>query len=105
MATSPMMPMMQGAENPTEAAEPGEEMNDGSTELCIKVAPDGQISVYKEGGEAEGAEQAAQPVADIGQALAWCLKEFKAIDQTRGGEQGGFDSVDAPQPLSRGSMR
>ena len=106
MATNPMMqsPMGQEQEGPAEEAMPGEEA-DGSTELVIKITPDGQISVYKEAGEDESAEQAAQQVSEIGQALAWCLKEFKAIDQTRGGEQGGFDSVDAPQPLSRGSMR
>ena len=103
MATNPMMrPMMgQEAESPAEDAMPGEEA-DGGTELVIKIDASGQISVYKEAGEDESAEQTAQQVSDIGQALAWCLKEFKALDQ--GGDaqsqfQAGFGAEAKPQRM------
>ncbi len=98
MATNPMMPPqnmpMQDAETPAEAAAPGEEADTG-VELCIKIADDGSISVYKETGEDETAEQSAQPVADIGQALAWCLREYKGLD--RQGAESQFDAGFGPQ--------
>ena len=92
MATSPMMPPAMGQDG----AEP-DEADDGGTELCIKVGQDGTISVYKESREGESAEQGAQQVGDIGQALSWCLREYKALS---GGDaesqlQAGFGS---PQP-------
>ncbi len=76
MATMPMQaqPMPAG----DEMAEPA---GAGGIELCIKIAGDGSISVYKETGEDESAEQGAQQVGGIGEALQWALKEFKAMSQ------------------------
>lgn len=54
---------------------------DTGTELCIKVASDGTLSVYKEVGEDEGGEQAAQPAADIGAALKMILDMYKGLSQ------------------------
>jgi hypothetical protein len=104
MATNPMMqsPMGQEQEGPAEEAMPGEEA-DGGTELVIKVGADGSISVYKEAGEDESAEQTAQQVSDIGQALAWCLKEFKALNAGGGDAQSqfqaGFGAETKPQRM------
>lgn len=105
MATYPPQqraPMGDDAESAAEDGMQGEEADTG-TELCIKIGADGQISVYKEAGEDETAEQSAQPVSDIGQALAWCLKEYKAM-ATQGKDatsqlQAGFG--DAQQPAQR----
>ena len=99
MATTPMMqsPMGQEQQGPAAQAMPGEEA-DGSTELVIKITPDGQISVYKEAGEDESAEQTAQQVSDIGQALAWCLKEFKALNAGGGDAQSQFQAGFGEQP-------
>ena len=73
------------------------EADDGSTELCIKIDQDGTISVYKETGEDETAEQSAQQVQDIGQALAWCLREYKAMGQAGAESQlkAGYASASA----------
>lgn len=93
MATLPMMQAPMGQENAGEGAE-----DDGSTELCIKIAQDGTISVYKEVGEDESAEQTAEQVGDIGQALSWCLKQYKAMSgdsDAMGQLQAGFGG---PQP-------
>lgn len=81
MATSNMMqrPMGRDAESPIEDAA-------GGVEFVIKIGEDGHISVYKEAGEDEAAEQTAEQVADIGQALSWCLREYKAMS-------GGKDAV------------
>ena len=64
MATNPMMqqPPMADPETQADAAAPGEDQDDGSTELCIKIAQDGTISVYKESGEDEAAQQCACPL-------------------------------------------
>lgn len=93
MATSQMMPspMGQGAESPADDAA-------GGVELVIKISEDGQISVYKEAGEDESAEQTAEQVGDIGQALSWCLRQYKAMsgDSDAVGQlQAGFGG---PQP-------
>lgn len=81
MATSPMMQPAMGQDGAELA-----EADDGSTELCIKISQDGTISVYKETGEDEAAEDSAEQVGDIGQALSWCLREYKAMS-------GGKDAV------------
>lgn len=54
----------------------------GSVELCIQIAPDGGMTVYKEMPGADGQQQESerQQVADIGQALAAVLKLYKAMD-------------------------
>ena len=106
MATNPMMqqPPMADPEDQNEAPEPGAEQDDGSTELCIKIAQDGTISVYKESGEDETAEQSAQQVSDIGQALAWALKEYKSMDSR--GATSQFDAGFGAKPPAqqRGMM-
>jgi hypothetical protein len=44
--------------------------NDGSTEVCIKIAADGSLSVYTETADTEEtAEQGAQPAPDVRSAL------------------------------------
>ena len=100
--------MGQDVESAAEDGMQGEEADTG-TELCIKIADDGQITVYKEMGENETAEQSAQPVSDIGQALAWCLKEYKALN-TQGKDatsqlQAGFGGDQPQQPQRGGMMR
>lgn len=80
MATSPMMP---GAEPPMQPEMEGE----GGAEICIKVAADGSLSVYMEGGEGESQPQ---PVADIGQALKAALELYRSMPQPGGGEQEQF---------------
>lgn len=76
MATSPMMP---GAAAMPEEPEGGP----GEAEICIKVAPDGSLSVYMEGGPAESQPQ---PVADIGQALKAALELYRGLDLPNGGD-------------------
>lgn len=83
MATPPMMQQAPMGQDGAQAAD----ADDGSTELCIKIAQDGTISVYKEAGEDETAEDSAEQVGDIGQALSWCLKQYKALSN------GGGDAV------------
>ena len=99
MATSPMMQpaMSQDGSEPAEA-------DDGSTELCIKIAQDGSISVYKEVGEDETAEDSAEQVGDIGQALSWCLKQYKSLNgdgDAVGQLQAGFGGPQ-PKPVMAG---
>lgn len=69
---------MPPTEMPTEEAPQA-----GAVEICIKVAPDGRLSVYKETGE-EGAMAAPaeeQPAADIGQALKLALDLYRGLDR------------------------
>ena len=103
MATNPMMQAAGASMTP---ADPMQETA-GAVEICIKVAEDGSLSVYKESGEAEGAEAAATPAGDIGQALKIALDLYRELGASpTGGERGGFDSVSAPQnPMAKGSMR
>ena len=68
---------------PTPGA-PEAEMGDGSTEVCIKIAPDGSLSVYAEGGENEGGEQTAQPAADVGAALKIALDLIRKAQAAAG---------------------
>lgn len=60
-------------------------MSDGSTEVCIKIAPDGSLSVYAEGGENEAGEQSAQPAADVGAALKIALDLIRKAQAAAGG--------------------
>ena len=90
----PTMDQMPGAGQDMAAAD-----NDapGSTELCISVAADGSLSVYKEsGGEESEQESQRQPAADIGQALALVLKLYKGLDQQAASSQ--FDAGFGSQP-------
>lgn len=99
------MPPMPPTQQPTMDQMPGagQDMmaNDtdapGSTELCISVAADGSLSVYKEsGGEESEQESQRQPAADIGQALALVLKLYKGLDQQAASSQ--FDAGFGSQP-------
>ena len=71
----------------------------GGTELCIKVAADGTMTVYKETGDGQG-EQTAQPAADIGAALKMVLDMYKGMSQP-GAEQ-AFDDGFGAQPEQPG---
>ena len=51
---------------------------DDGVKLCIQVAEDGGLSVYKD----DGQDGERQQVSDIGQALAAVLKLYKAMDQS-----------------------
>ncbi len=93
------------AETPMEEAAPGKEMDTGATELCIKIDQDGTISVYKETGADETAEESAQPVADIGAALAWVLKTYKGLGNQGAASQfqagfGGGRPAQGPNPMA-----
>lgn len=74
----------------------------GSVELCIQIAEDGSISVYKEMPGADGAQQESerQQVSDIGQALAAILKLYRAMDQGNNDARKQFAEGfgDAPKP-------
>lgn len=55
----------------------------GSVELCITIAKDGSLSVYK---EAEGQESARQPADDITQALKMVLMLYREASPTADAE-------------------
>ena len=81
MATQPMMqPMADPAADQGQGADTDEA---GSVELCIEVAVDGSLSVYKEMGDNENGEAAEmkQPAADIGAALKMVLDLYKSLGQ------------------------
>lgn len=69
---------------------------DTGTELCIKIAEDGSLSVYKEVGEDDSGEQNAQPAADIGAALKMILDMYKGLSQS-GGDQAFDDGFGSQQ--------
>jgi len=90
MATSPMMPGASGMPETEDA----DEAASGEAEICIKVAPDGALSVYMEGGKGE---TQPQPVTDIGQALKAALEMYRSLERPNGGDDqqqfaGGFQS-------------
>lgn len=115
MATKPMM----AGSGPADYADselPDDGMSPdnnpaGSVELCIQIAPDGGMTVYKEMPSQDGAQQESerQEVGDIGQALAAILKLYRAMDQ--GGKdatsqlQAGFGEDQPQQPQRGGMMR
>lgn len=74
----------------------------GSVELCIQIAPDGGMTVYKEmpGADGEQQESERQQVSDIGQALAAVLKLYKAMDQGNNDARKQFTEGfgDTPKP-------
>ena len=82
----------------------------GSVELCIQIAPDGGMTVYKEMPGQDGAQQESerQQVADIGQALAAILKLYKAMGTANQDAtsqlQAGFGGAQQ-QPQRGGMMR
>ena len=92
--------------------EAGQPDNDpaGSVELCIQVAADGSLSVYKEssadGEEANTTESPRQDAADIGQALKMVLDMYKQLSAN--GQQDQFDSgfgMQKAQTDTSGSQR
>jgi hypothetical protein len=76
MQTTPMVPPENGE---TDAA--------GETAICIKIAGDGSLSVYTEGGQGESQPQ---PAADIGQALKVALELYRSVARPDGDAQGQF---------------
>lgn len=110
MATSPMMQGFADSEMPDDGMT-ADENPSGSVELCIQIAPDGGMTVYKEMPGQDGAQQESerQQVSDIGQALAAILKLYKAMD-TQGKDatsqlQSGFGGDQPQQPQRGGMMR
>jgi hypothetical protein len=85
MATRPMIPPAD-PETAADAAAPGEDQ-DGGTEIVLKVAEDGSLSVYQEVGEDESAEQSATPAANIGEALKEILRLYKGLSAGDGQDQ------------------
>lgn len=103
MATSPMQQGFADSEMPDDAGNPDSNPQ-GSVELCIQVAQDGTMSVYKEMPNAAGEQQESerQQVADIGQALAAVLKLYKAMQQGGNAEsqfKAGFGDEPKPQRM------
>ena len=104
MATSPMQQGFADSELPDDAANPDSNPQ-GSVELCIQVAPDGTLSVYKEMPNAAGEQQESerQQVADIGQALAAVLKLYRALEgqgkDATAQLQAGFGAEQKPQRM------
>lgn len=74
-----------------EMAEPAET---AGTELCIKIAADGSMTVYKDTGDGQG-EQTAQPAPGIGEALKMVLALYKGLTAGQGAsqQQAGFDAA------------
>lgn len=109
MATSPMQAGFADSEMPDDGMT-ADDNPAGSVELCIQIAPDGAMTVYKEMPGADGAQQESerQQVSDIGQALAAILKLYKAMD-TQGKDatsqlQAGFGGDQPQQQPQRGGM-
>jgi hypothetical protein len=95
MATQPMMqqpdPDMDPGADPN--GEGAGDVDTGTTELCIEVAQDGNLSVYMEQGEQETGEDQKQPAADIGDALKKVLDMYRQVTAKQGGDpQAQFDS-------------
>lgn len=85
---APMDPSMDPGTDPSADGAGG----DGSTEICIKVAADGSLSVYMEQGENEAGEDQSQPAADIGDALKQALDLYRQVAAKQGGDpQAQFD--------------
>ncbi len=107
MATSPLQAGFADSEMPDEGTRPDDNPA-GSVELCIQIAPDGGMTVYKETPGQDGAQQESerQQVSDIGQALAAVLKLYKAMGNANADAtsqlQAGFGG--AQQQPQRGGM-
>ncbi len=109
MATSPLQAGFADSEMPDEGMT-ADDNPQGSVELCIQVAPDGGMTVYKEMPGQDGAQQESerQQVSDIGQALAAVLKLYKAMGNANADAtsqlQAGFGGAQQ-QPQRGGMMR
>jgi hypothetical protein len=109
MATSPLQAGFADSEMPDDGMT-ADDNPAGSVELCIQIAPDGGMTVYKEMPGQDGAQQESerQQVADIGQALAAVLKLYKAMGAANQDAtsqlQAGFGGAQQ-QPQRGGMMR
>ena len=109
MATSPLQAGFADSEMPDEGMT-ADDNPQGSVELCIQIAPDGGMTVYKEMPGQDGAQQESerQQVSDIGQALAAVLKLYKAMGNANADAtsqlQAGFGGAQQ-QPQRGGMMR
>lgn len=109
MATSPLQAGFADSEMGEAPDAEGGPDNDpaGSVELCIQIAPDGGMTVYKEMPGQDGAQQESerQQVSDIGQALAAVLKLYKALNMGNQDAtsqlQAGFGQQQQPQQQQR----
>lgn len=88
-----------------QAAEEAEK-TDGSTDLCIRVAADGTLSVYMEQGGMPAGEPA--PAADIADALKQIVAMYRQTAASDNQDQfnAGFGEQPAPMagPAKRGVM-
>ena len=109
MATSPLQAGFADSEMPDDGMT-ADDNPAGSVELCIQIAPDGGMTVYKEMPGQDGAQQESerQQVSDIGQALAAVLKLYKALNMGNQDAtsqlQAGFGGAQQ-QPQRGGMMR
>ena len=109
MATSPLQAGFADSEMPDDGMT-ADDNPQGSVELCIQIAPDGGMTVYKEMPGQDGAQQESerQQVSDIGQALAAVLKLYKALNMGNQDAtsqlQAGFGGAQQ-QPQRGGMMR
>lgn len=110
MATSPMMQGFADSEMPEDGMIPDDNQA-GTVELCIQVAPDGTMTVYKEMPGQDGAQQEGQrqPAASIGEALKMVLDLYKSMEPGNGDAafQAGY-SADEPEmqrPMGRNMAR
>lgn len=109
MATSPLQAGFADSEMPDDGMT-ADDNPQGSVELCIQVAPDGALTVYKEMPNEAGEQQESerQQVGDIGQALAAVLKLYKALNMGNQDAtsqlQAGFGGAQQ-QPQRGGMMR
>lgn len=98
------MDMPQDPQDPQEAEEA--EKTDGSTELCIKVAADGSLSVYMEQGDMPTGQPS--PAADIADALKQIVALYRQTSTGDSQDQfnAGFGEQPAPMagPAKRGVM-
>ena len=110
MATSPLQAGFADSEMPDDEGVSPDDNPQGSVELCIQIAPDGGMTVYKEMPGQDGAQQESerQQVSDIGQALAAVLKLYKALNMGNQDAtsqlQAGFGQQQQPQQPQRGGM-
>ena len=110
MATSPLQAGFADSEMPEDEGMSPDDNPAGSVELCIQIAPDGGMTVYKEMPGQDGAQQESerQQVSDIGQALAAVLKLYKAMGNANADAtsqlQAGFGGAQQ-QPQRGGMMR
>lgn len=83
--------------DPSAPAQPADDAA-GDTEICLKVAADGSMSVYTEKAGDESAADSAQPADSIGTALKMILQAYKGLSTDEGDQfQAGF-GANGPTP-------